>query len=432
MVEDLIIILMNTASVLNIILILKCGFGARLNISTKHIGIIAGIHILFNCIAISFFSNEMQTLSTFLFIVICILVTSKASRIKLCLLSIPAVLVYIQCFQLFDMLEKLITDNPKMIQTADGPISINSVFVDIILFILLFYISYQWDKKGIVFSITVGEGIFITIFCILSPTYIPILNFLSEQNSKEMSSEVWPLCWVIFVLVLNTAILLGIANRKRSAIYKESALVYQKYFELEYEYLCEYRKKQEEINKLRHDWNNHISLVSVMWEQKEYEKAAKYIASLPLQQESEMFDILTGNEVADIILNVKKAEALKENIEFSFQGNMDKLYFIEPIHMCIILSNALDNGIEACKKVEQDSFIRVSVTQNKNMIMLQIINSTAGKVDIRENKLHTTKENPQLHGFGFNNIIEVVNNYKGRYMIEADDKTFYLKIIFEV
>ena len=66
--------------------------------------------------------------------------------------------------------------------------------------------------------------------------------------------------------------------------------------------------------------------------------------------------------------------------------------------LCTLLMNLLDNALEACRKVEEDRWIRFQAQVNRGILFIQCENSYQGSLrkDGR-GRLLTTKEEPELH-----------------------------------
>ena len=75
-----------------------------------------------------------------------------------------------------------------------------------------------------------------------------------------------------------------------------------------------------------------------------------YINNLTNLQKSSLPRFNTGNYIADGILDDKCSICTMKNINFQHQGVIP-LNKIEPIDVCVIFSNTLDNAIEACEIV---------------------------------------------------------------------------------
>ena len=86
-----------------------------------------------------------------------------------------------------------------------------------------------------------------------------------------------------------------------------------------------------------------------------------------------------------------------------------------PVDLTIIIGNLLDNAIEACEKLPADHrWITVKVIRDANAsptsIFLSIENSSL-PVAIVNDHIATTKQEPELHGFGLRNVMETLHKY---------------------
>lgn len=93
-----------------------------------------------------------------------------------------------------------------------------------------------------------------------------------------------------------------------------------------------------------------------------------YLSELNRTMERLEFQFRTGNTVVDTLLNMKYHEAVRTIPDM--QMDADRLLFpdnllIQSYDIGIILGNALDNAIEACRKLkgkesDAETFIRLS------------------------------------------------------------------------
>lgn len=102
--------------------------------------------------------------------------------------------------------------------------------------------------------------------------------------------------------------------------------------------------------------------------------------------------------------------------------------------LCTILSNALDNAIEACEKISSDEqkIILVKCSYIKHIQFIWISNPVAEDVKIINNTVETSKADKNIHGIGLYNIRRTVAKYEGEFEISCKDKMFVMDIGFKV
>ena len=104
--------------------------------------------------------------------------------------------------------------------------------------------------------------------------------------------------------------------------------------------------------------------------------------------------------------------AQKDNIkiEFAFGGAFPP-EGIEADDLYTIFPNALDNAIEACRKVEGERKITLRSKIIGDTVYVSIENPVAGKVTIRRGIPQTDKADKTKHGFGFRSMKKAAAKY---------------------
>lgn len=93
--------------------------------------------------------------------------------------------------------------------------------------------------------------------------------------------------------------------------------------------------------------------------------------------------------------------------------------------MVIILSNLLNNAIEACQSCT-DKIIKIKLVKEKEQTVISVVNTFGTMPVLVSGEYQTTKENKAEHGIGIRNIKETVDKYGGSYVIRHKDHCFRL------
>lgn len=187
---------------------------------------------------------------------------------------------------------------------------------------------------------------------------------------------------------------------------------------------------ENEWRKIRHDFNNHISCIDMLLQMENIEKARRYIQNLSEHFNSGELKVHIGNEVADAVINQKMLRAKSNGIHVEVDGTLSEGFNMKDIDLCALLSNGLDNAIEATCKVENQERrkINVNISSSPQFVWIKISNCV--KEDIKaQGMLATTKQDTKRHGIGMRSMQATVEKYRGKLTWRCDQCIFVLDIV---
>ena len=120
----------------------------------------------------------------------------------------------------------------------------------------------------------------------------------------------------------------------------------------------------------------------------------------------------SGNHMLDVIISKYATECEIKNISFSFDVCVTNLKYVKSNDLVTILSNALDNAIEAAEKSSSKT-INIATDHINTYDVVTITNSCDTPPKIKGNDLETTKKNKINHGLGVKSIQKVLKQYNG-------------------
>ncbi len=197
------------------------------------------------------------------------------------------------------------------------------------------------------------------------------------------------------------------------------------------------------IRRMRHDVNNYVADM----EQLLLASAGESRLSDQIRQEADGYlkhmqqaaarlslQFVTGNPVTDVILNRKGQICEQEHISLEGELLFPTELGIEAFDLGILLNNALDNAIEACRKVpeERERAIRFRGYGKGRIYFVEVENPYTGKdLPAGTGSLRTTKPDTDRHGFGMSNMHSCVEKYYGTLHYEAGEGRFVLTIMLQ-
>lgn len=157
-----------------------------------------------------------------------------------------------------------------------------------------------------------------------------------------------------------------------------------------------------------------------------YDALEKFVDKISGQLNKELNFISTNHVIVDAVLNTKYQETKEKNIVFVFKINDLSSLNISDEDVVVILSNLLNNAIEACEKCKENKVIKLKFVIEDDNVIISVKNTCDSDILYKDGEIQTTKEeNPEEHGIGIENIVEIITKYGGNYIIQNDEQEFY-------
>lgn len=186
-----------------------------------------------------------------------------------------------------------------------------------------------------------------------------------------------------------------------------------------------------EIRKASHDMNRYLSAIYGLLQQGDVHGAMLELQKRQLEiSDNQLFD--TGYPVLNSILSYKIQLAQSQGIQPQLFWNLNISLKLNLTDLAVILSNALDNAIEAASQVTKaPPFLSISVKSKENYLVIHICNNTVNCPTIIDGKITTTKQDKENHGLGLESIKKIAKQYDGDAFIECQDNFFTLTVVLK-
>lgn len=189
----------------------------------------------------------------------------------------------------------------------------------------------------------------------------------------------------------------------------------------------------KEVRKMWHDFNNHISCVDMLLQMGNIERARDYIHDMNASCAQMYMGIKTGNEISDSVINQKCRIAQNHHIKMTVAGVLGENLPINQVDLCALLSNSLDNAIEASLKIEDETAREIHLNLNlyKDYLIIEVRNTVKEQVNV-EKGLVTTKKDKSKHGIGMLSMKTIVEKYNGHIDWICEDYLFTVSMMLRL
>lgn len=281
----------------------------------------------------------------------------------------------------------------------------------------IFLTSLLWRKLGLRQKMSRGSWIIA-----LTPVIMILPAMLSYQellrNSGRPSGSYMLSMFLVYLLSL-MLIWLQFHRAERELLEKELAKL-QSELKLEQQHYRQLEAHREELARIRHDYNNHLTAIAGLLQQHQPEQAVQAVESL-LGRIAETKECdYCGIPIVNAILSEKESQCRSSGIALHTELLLQDGIGIDPLDLCSVFSNLLDNAIRACKTLPD---------QTSPCILLC--------ARIQGNFLAVCCENPSAEptgtpsgtGYGLKILEEVAQRWDGNLETHYSDGTFTVRMV---
>lgn len=257
------------------------------------------------------------------------------------------------------------------------------------------------------------------LFPLVSAMMFAILFYTSPRN-EDVSIII-----VIFsgiLLIANVAMLYIINSIEKTAEHEHDARMLRQQILIQAKNYSALKESYSVQRKMTHEFERHVQVIRDLLDHNKYETAQDYVMQLQSNRTLQIFSVISMNPVVDVVLNQKYQVAQENNIKMSVKVNDLSSLAIQTNELVVLLSNLLDNAIEACVKLDSEREIVCKLIKEESIYIS--IRNTSLPVDITDGEIPTTKHNVTEHGYGLQAIKYILIKLGAEYSFEYSNGWF--------
>lgn len=381
---------------------------------------------------VSPYSEPATALLPFLFLIIYLWLGKPSRRIRGLFLVIPISGMMLSLLFIPFLIVYLFTGSMNQVLEID-----NAFWIPMDILFWIFWIIFavksrrwkkryfdSWQQRRLTQWETIllwGIGFFLLVLFLL-------LSMIDEFSFTLSLARGLAICAAVVLGIMFYAVAAVTVQGNIKTYFEREAVMNEYYLNAQLKHFKAYQEAQKETRRIRHDMKNHMACLYALLEKEHYEEAQLYIKEMNelVNQAGERFH--TGDPMIDAILNEKDPDASAHGIRLSVEG-IPEFQHMEPVDVCTIFANAIDNAIEAQKDLNGcEKRIQVSFVRQHAMQYIRIENP-AEKVRQTGTSFLTEKD-PKEHGLGLDNIRRAVEKYHGQMNASYQNGLFVLELLF--
>ena len=193
----------------------------------------------------------------------------------------------------------------------------------------------------------------------------------------------------------------------------------------------ELREYMEQTRSLRHDFRQHLHVISGLTEAGQLDELKHYLS----QYESELSEArptLCANPAVDALAGHYDHEARQKGVPIEWKLELPVLLPMPEADLCMILGNLLENALDASRKLTPDQRqIRVMARMlSPAMLGIVVENRYDGVLKKQSGILHSTKH--EGIGIGLVSIETAVRKYNGDLTVETKNNVFRANVLLNL
>lgn len=287
--------------------------------------------------------------------------------------------------------------------------------------ILLFcaWATFYYGGKGPKYKLSNRRMLLSATFPFISVVMLyTVYDSYRYQDDLSISAVIFS----VILVISNIAIIYLMTSLERATRAEQEIAILNQSMALQTENIQSLEKSYRAQRTATHEFKHQLQIIHDLLEGGNSTAAMDYIDQLQITHTSRIFAVRTKHPIVDAILNEKYHTAKDYAIDINFKVNDLSNLKISTDSLVVLLSNLLDNAIEACQRYPADRIIDCTLLLEDNLFFS--IRNTSLPVKIRNGNIETIKEPRSEHGFGLAGVRRVLKQLNGEYAIDYADNWF--------
>lgn len=295
-----------------------------------------------------------------------------------------------------------------------------------IIFMFVLYRTYLGFMQKVKFqSIQLKIALFLIVITFFEVWVL--LTYVYQITDRSDSINIFIL--LIGFLVVNVFFTYIISKVSESYKYKYDLSLAEKLCETHLSNYTEISQKYEEARTIIHDIKKHLAVADNI-DNDELSSRDEYLSGVCERMDTLFCCFHCSNKILSVVLSQKISAAKSKGIYVDLSVDEVPMDFIDDFDITAMFMNLWDNAIEACDKIKERKFIKMSISRFNDFILVNMENSYNGVISPKNDLYTSTK--PNHDGVGLKSVKMAVERYEGIFMTKHNDISFRAEITIPI
>lgn len=303
----------------------------------------------------------------------------------------------------------------------DPIILVHEILLYIFIFVILGCISVAWKT---VRTKHVPKNIWVFLLFPLSQ-YLTVMSLTVDHLFGIVAYPYpWRIVFSLLIGVIADVILFYVmfTQGEKEEIRQRLAET-EKLMEMEKGYYETIEARREEMAKIRHDFGNQLTAALHIAQNGEQEKSVELLEQLKEEIEKNSERKWCDNSVLNAVLTEKCRMCARAGVTFTAEVEASENMGIQPLHLCSVMANLLDNAIHAAEECgAEEAFVSVHAKQQERYFFIKVENTSKEPVQ---------REKRPGHGYGLQIVKNIAETYNGEYKGNWKNSVYTAVVVLE-
>lgn len=244
--------------------------------------------------------------------------------------------------------------------------------------------------------------------------------YCSYQNMSDIS--IGAFIFSLGLAVANIAILYMIHKMELETQREQEIQLLNQQMTIQTESIVSLERSYRAQRQATHEFQHHLQTISELASGNQDDALHEYLQELLHNQSRRILCVNSGHPIVDAVINQKYQLAQELDIDMQIQVNDLSGIQIKLEELTVLLSNLLENALEACRKLPHDRVVQIHLLAG-DALFLSVRNTTE-PVHIVDDMIPTTKTQKEAHGYGLPNIKRILQGLQGEFTMQYADGWF--------